>query len=39
MAAPGGLAMAGVLLDVTALISGGVGRTLRGQTCTSGDPA
>lgn len=29
LAAPGGLAMAGVLLDVTALISGGVSKVLR----------
>jgi phosphatidylglycerol lysyltransferase len=29
LAAPGGLAMAGALLDVTALISGGVGKVLR----------
>ena len=29
LAAPGGLAMAGVLLDVTALIAGGVGKVLR----------
>ena len=29
LAAPDGLAMAGALLDVTALISGGVGKVLR----------
>jgi phosphatidylglycerol lysyltransferase len=29
LAAPGGLAMAGALLDVTALISGGVGKVLK----------
>jgi phosphatidylglycerol lysyltransferase len=29
LAAPNGLAMAGALLDVTALISGGVGKVLR----------